>query len=149
MPGREGVKTVIVFVASIDAISHACIYKDAGLGDKLCDRIAWAAQPPTTRAYSIQPGKSVGRRVHRREEASIADYHAHTAFQRGIRRCLNSGRRIAAETPERRTHIHRDRAPRAQVQAKAPRNQNRRMKWNVDIKPNEPQSIRILYPYSP
>lgn len=40
MPGREGEKTVIVFVASIDAISHACIYKDAGLGDKLYDRIA-------------------------------------------------------------------------------------------------------------
>ena len=32
--------TVIVFEASIDAISHACIYKDAGLDDKLYDRIA-------------------------------------------------------------------------------------------------------------
>lgn len=40
LPGREGVETVIVFEASIDAISHACIYKDAGLNYKDYDRIA-------------------------------------------------------------------------------------------------------------
>ena len=40
LPGREGVNTVIVFEASIDAISHACIYKDAGLDYKMYDRIA-------------------------------------------------------------------------------------------------------------
>lgn len=38
--GHEGAETVIVFEASIDAISHACIYKDAGLDYKLYDRIA-------------------------------------------------------------------------------------------------------------
>lgn len=40
LPGREGVGTVIVFEASIDAISHACIYKDASLDYKDYDRIA-------------------------------------------------------------------------------------------------------------
>ena len=40
IPGNKGTDTVIVFEASIDAISHACIYKDAGLDDKLYDRIA-------------------------------------------------------------------------------------------------------------
>ena len=40
IPGHEGTDTVIVFEASIDAISHACIYKDAGLDYKLYDRIA-------------------------------------------------------------------------------------------------------------
>ncbi len=38
--GREDAQTVIVFEASIDAISHACVYKDAGLDYKLYDRIA-------------------------------------------------------------------------------------------------------------
>ena len=38
--GHEDAQTVIVFEASIDAISHACIYKDAGLDYKLYDRIA-------------------------------------------------------------------------------------------------------------
>lgn len=38
--GHENAETVIVFEASIDAISHACIYKDAGLDYKLYDRIA-------------------------------------------------------------------------------------------------------------
>lgn len=40
LPGRDGTNTVIVFEASIDAISHACIYKDAGLDYRDYDRIA-------------------------------------------------------------------------------------------------------------
>lgn len=40
LPGHAGVNTVLVFEASIDAISHACIYKDAGLDYKMYDRIA-------------------------------------------------------------------------------------------------------------
>lgn len=39
IPG-DNAKTVIVFEASIDAISHASIYKDAGLDYKMYDRIA-------------------------------------------------------------------------------------------------------------
>lgn len=40
VPGYGDAKTVIVFEASIDAISHACVYKDAGLDYKIYDRIA-------------------------------------------------------------------------------------------------------------
>ena len=40
VPGYGDVRTVIVFEASIDAISHACVYKDAGLDYKIYDRIA-------------------------------------------------------------------------------------------------------------
>lgn len=40
VPGYGDARTVIVFEASIDAISHACVYKDAGLDYKIYDRIA-------------------------------------------------------------------------------------------------------------
>lgn len=40
IPGREGVETVVVFEGAIDAISHASIYKLAGLDYQDCDRIA-------------------------------------------------------------------------------------------------------------
>lgn len=40
IPGNQDVDTVLVFEASIDAISHASIYKDAGLDYKMYDRIA-------------------------------------------------------------------------------------------------------------
>lgn len=195
--GHENAETVIVFEASIDAISHACIYKDAGLDYKLYDRIAlggtektvglttylqthptisrvviamdedaagraadqnirslldetkydivslrqdlgkdwneylvkWrqiaegAAQLPTTGTYSIQPVKSVGR-VHylddRCEVVSTTDYDDGAAFQHEVRRCLNSGQRIVAETPEQQARIHRDRALRTPAQAQPP-----------------------------
>lgn len=40
LPGRKEVSCVIVFEAAIDAISHASMYKDAGLDVQDCDRIA-------------------------------------------------------------------------------------------------------------
>lgn len=47
IPGHDGTDTVIVFEASIDAISHVCIHKDAGLDDKLYDRIAMGGTEKT------------------------------------------------------------------------------------------------------
>lgn len=194
VPGHENTETVIVFEASIDAISHACIYKDAGLDYKMYDRIAlggtektvglttylqthpnisrvviamdedaggraadkkirellaeekynlvslrqsvgkdwndylvkWrqvaedAGQLPTTSNYSLEPGKIVGR-IHYIDDrgtvtATVA-YDNLAAFQHQVRLCLNSGRRIVAETPEQQTRIHRDREPRTPTQA--------------------------------
>lgn len=40
LPGRKEVSRVVVFEAAIDAISHASIFKDAGLDYQDCDRIA-------------------------------------------------------------------------------------------------------------
>lgn len=78
-----------------------------------------AAQLPTTGTYSIEPGKSVGR-VHylndRCEVVSTTDYDDRSAFQREVRRCLNIGQRIVAETPEQQVRIHRDRSPRTPAQ---------------------------------
>lgn len=197
IPGHKGTNTVIVFEASIDAISHACIYKDAGLDDKLYDRIAlggtektvglttylqthsnisrvviamdedaagraadrkirellgegqynlvslwqsvgkdwndylvkWrqvaegAAQLPTTSNYSLEPGKTVGR-IHYLDDrgtvtATVA-YNDRAAFQHQVRRSLNHGQRIVAETPEQQKRIQQSREAHTQAQAKAP-----------------------------
>lgn len=194
LPGNQDVDTVLVFEASIDAISHASIYKDAGLDYKMYDRIAlggtektvglttylqshpnisrvviamdedaagraadkkirellaeekynlvslrqsvgkdwndylvkWrqvaedAGQLPTTSNYSLELGKNVGR-IHYLDDrgtvtATVA-YDNLAAFQHQVRLCLNSGRRIVAETPEQQTRIHRDREPRTPTQA--------------------------------
>lgn len=197
IPGRKGTDTVIVFEASIDAISHVCIYKDAGLDDKLYDRIAlggtektvgltaylqthpnisrvviamdedvagriadlkirellgegqynvvslwqsvgkdwndylvkWrqvaegAAQLPTTSNYSFEHGKTVGR-IHYLDDrgtvtATVA-YNDRAAFQHQVRRSLNHGQRIVAETPEQQKRIQQSREARTPAQAKAP-----------------------------
>jgi hypothetical protein len=195
IPGHEGANTVIVFEASIDAISHACIYKDAGLDYKLYDRIAlggtektmglttylqthpnisrvviamdedsggriadlkirelldevkcevislrqsvgkdwndylvkWrqiterVAHLPTTSTNSPQLGKTVGR-IHYLDDrgavAATVAYADRAAFQRQVRLCLNSGRRIVAETPEQQARIHHAREMRAHSQMK-------------------------------
>ena len=194
IPGNQDVDTVLVFEASIDAISHASIYKDAGLDYKMYDRIAlggtektvglttylqshpnisrvviamdedaagraadqkirellaeakynlvslrqsvgkdwndylvkWrqvaedAGQLPTTSNYSLEPGKIVGR-IHYIDDrgtvtATVA-YDDPAAFQYQVRLCLNSGRKIVAETPEQQARIHRDREPSTPTQA--------------------------------
>lgn len=193
--GHEGADTVLVFEASIDAISHACIYKDAGLDYEMYDRIAlggtektvglttylqthpnisrviismdddaagriadqnirelldkakyeivslrpsvgkdwneylvkwrqvaeWVARLPTTSTQSPQLGDTV-RRIHYLDEsgtvANTVAYHDREAFQRHVRLCLNSGRRIVAETPEQQARIHRDREIRTPAQAR-------------------------------
>ena len=197
IPGHKGTNTVIVFEAYIDAISHACIYKDAGLDYKFYDRIAlggtektaglttylqthpnisrvviamdedaggraadqkirelldeakydvvslrqsvekdwneylvkWrqvaegAAQLPTTSNYSLEPGKTVGR-IHYLDDrgtvtATVA-YNDRAAFQHQVRRSLNHGQRIVAETPEQQKRIQQSREAQTQAQAKAP-----------------------------
>lgn len=40
LPGKRGTKTVIVFEAAIDAISHASLLKNAALDHQSCDRVA-------------------------------------------------------------------------------------------------------------
>lgn len=197
IPGRKGTDTVIVFEASIDAISHACIYKDAGLDDKLYDRIAlggtektvglntylqthpnisrvviamdedaagraadlkirellgeekyavvslrqsvgkdwndylvkWrqiaekAACLPTTSIDGPETGKSVGRIHYLDDRGLVKDtvsYADRAAFQHQVRLCLNSGRRIVAETPEQQERIQQSREAHTPAQAKAP-----------------------------
>ncbi|MET0017977.1 toprim domain-containing protein [Oscillibacter sp.] len=197
IPGHKGTDTVIVFEASIDAISHACIYKDAGLDDKLYDRIAlggtektvglttylqthpnisrvviamdedaagraadqkirelldevkyeaislrqrvgkdwneylvkWrliadgAVKLPTTGADGPQDGKPVGRIHYLDDHGTVKDsvaYADRAAFQRQVRICLNSGRRIVAETPEQQKCFQQSREAHTPAQAKAP-----------------------------
>ena len=88
LPGRESVNTVIVFEASIDAISHACIYKDAGLDYRdYDDRIALGGTEKTVGLTTyLQTHPQISRVVLAMDEDA-----AGRAADRNIRELLPEG----------------------------------------------------------